>query len=356
MILSNDPCEGLPTGNNELMAQMCKYAREHAVPIAGNFELTPRCNFNCRMCYVHLEEDRISQFGREMDAEEWIRIAEQARDAGMLSLCITGGEPTLHPEFESIYRAVAQMGFQITLQTNASTMSEKLLQLLDEYPPNVVKTTIYGSNDEIYGAVCGVEKGFARVDSGIRALQDLDIPVVAVTTVIRQNMQDLAEIHKYTQKLQIPWIYTTAVHPSIRGADTQASEVAIDEKAATDFREDVRRMLAFPPRKADDRPCEHCKGFRTSFWITWDGKLRFCSYMNEPDISVRKENFMDAWKKMVDYEEALRWPDACYHCEAFEVCRMCAGSLAARSGSVHKVDDNFCEKFKKYVKEVREEY
>ena len=23
------------------------------LPLAGNFELTPRCNFSCKMCYVH---------------------------------------------------------------------------------------------------------------------------------------------------------------------------------------------------------------------------------------------------------------------------------------------------------------
>ena len=353
MILNHDPCGGLPD-SNEFMMQMHAYAKEHAIPISGTFELTPRCNFNCKMCYVHLSEDRISQFGSEMDAKEWIRLAEQARDAGMLHLCITGGEPLLHPEFETIYRAIAQMGFQITLQTNASTMSKNMLRLLDEYPPNEVKLTIYGSNNDVYRAVCGVENGFTRVDAGIRALKALDIPIVAVTTVIKQNMLDLPNIHKYTQELQIPWIYSTAVHPSLRGADTNASAVAIDEEAATDFRADVRRMMALPPRKADDKPCEHCKGFRTSFWITWDGKMRFCSFMNEPNIMVRGENFADAWQALVAYQEQLRWPAECQSCEVRDVCRMCAGSLAARSGSINRVDEAFCKKFKKYVNEERE--
>ena len=105
MIPSNTPCDGFPAGN-EFMKQMYAYAKEHAVPISGTFELTPRCNFNCKMCYVHLSEDRISKFGSEMDAAEWIRLAEQARDAGMLSLCITGGEPILHPEFSERLRRV----------------------------------------------------------------------------------------------------------------------------------------------------------------------------------------------------------------------------------------------------------
>ena len=354
MIPVNELCSDFPAGD-EFVARMQAYAKEHAIPLSGTFELTPRCNFHCKMCYVHLSEERMHRFGSEMNASEWIRLAEQARDAGMLSLCITGGEPLLHPEFETIYRAVVQMGFQITLQTNASTLSEKALNLLDEYPPNAVKTTIYGSNDEVYREVCGVEHGFARVDAGIRAIKALDIPVLAVTTVIRQNMQDLDNIYRYVRELQIPWTYTTAVHPSIRGAETKASEAAIDEETAADFRADVRRMISLPPRMPDDKPCDHCKGYRTSFWITWNGKLRFCSFMNEPDIDVYQKDFPEAWQELVTYEDQLRWPEECRSCEVREVCRMCAGALASRSGSISRVDKEFCEKFQRYVKEERED-
>ena len=49
------------------------------IPISGTFELTPRCNFNCKMCYVHLKEQDIPKYGREMTAKEWIRIAEEDR-------------------------------------------------------------------------------------------------------------------------------------------------------------------------------------------------------------------------------------------------------------------------------------
>ena len=46
-------------------------AYEDAIPISGTFELTPRCNFNCRMCYVHLPESEIHKHGRELSAGEW---------------------------------------------------------------------------------------------------------------------------------------------------------------------------------------------------------------------------------------------------------------------------------------------
>ena len=73
-----------------------------AIPISGTFEMTPRCNFNCRMRYVHIKDDQIPQYGKELTASQWLSIASQAKEAGTVWLCITGGEPLMHPEFETI--------------------------------------------------------------------------------------------------------------------------------------------------------------------------------------------------------------------------------------------------------------
>ena len=76
--------------------QIGKYLEHQAyidkIPLKGTFELSARCNFNCNMCYVHLSEDQIKNIGRELTNEEWLEIARQARDAGMLYLTLTGGE------------------------------------------------------------------------------------------------------------------------------------------------------------------------------------------------------------------------------------------------------------------------
>ncbi len=45
-------------------------ARKAGVPLNGQFELTPLCNFRCEMCYVHLAE---SQMGRALLSPEQIR-------------------------------------------------------------------------------------------------------------------------------------------------------------------------------------------------------------------------------------------------------------------------------------------
>ena len=44
-----------------LSAYLHTRACRAGTPLAGNFELTARCNFDCKMCYVHLtaEEQRM---------------------------------------------------------------------------------------------------------------------------------------------------------------------------------------------------------------------------------------------------------------------------------------------------------
>lgn len=170
--------------------QVWQKAFDDAIPISGTFELTPRCNFNCKMCYVHLLEKDIPKYGKELSAKKWIDIAKQAKEAGTTWLCITGGEPLLHPEFEEIYTQLSKMGFFITLQTNASLIP-KYQKLFENYPPRSIKITLYGSNNETYKKVCQIDNGFTKVHQSIQLLKKMNIPIQLVSTITKQNLDDI---------------------------------------------------------------------------------------------------------------------------------------------------------------------
>lgn len=320
-----------------------------AIPISGTFELTPRCNFNCRMCYVHLKPSEIHKYGKELTAKEWIRVAREAKEAGTTWLCITGGEPLMHPEFETIWKELTQMGFFITLQTNASMIEGKLQKLLEDYPPKGVKITLYGSNDEIYEQVCQVPNGFTKVDQGIRTLKEMKIPIQLVSTIIRQNEEDVKRMAFYALKNGMKWNANGGIQTSIRGTDSEARKVRIQEKLDAERYCEIRYRIKY--KKFVDinrKPCTYCKDYRLGYWVTWNGDIRFCSFMNEPNYSIKDLPFIDAWKKLISYEEKLDWPEECFECEANIVCFKCIGSLSAMSGSPHLVKKEFCNKIKNY--------
>ncbi|OUO46576.1 radical SAM protein [Olsenella sp. An285] len=325
--------------------QVWERAFADGIPISGTFELTPRCNFNCKMCYVHLKAEDIPRHGRELSAKEWLRIAEEARDAGTTWVCVTGGEPLMHPEFEEIWTGLAQMGFFLTLQTNASLVSGKMAKLLERYPPRQAKVTLYGTTDEVYEAVCEVNDGFTRVNDGIHTLMSLGIPVELVSTIIQPNDGDVENMALYAVRHGLKWLPTGSVKPSLRGAQTDAEAVRLERK---NIPASLRKMDYFleHPVDPDRKPCTYCKDYRVGYWITWEGQMRFCSFLNEPFIPVRDHSFRWAWNALLAFEGELDWPDECHACSARKVCFKCAASLASMSGSLHEVPKWYCDKIR----------
>ena len=51
-----------------MQPQLRKYIYQKAArsrtPVSGTFELTPRCNMNCRMCYIRMSEEEMNARGR----------------------------------------------------------------------------------------------------------------------------------------------------------------------------------------------------------------------------------------------------------------------------------------------------
>lgn len=315
-----------------------------AIPISGTLELTPRCNFNCRMCYVHLKEEQIAQCGTELSAKEWIRLAQEARGAGTTWLCITGGEPMMHPEFEIIWKELAQMGFFVTLQTNASLI-KRHEKLLEDYPPKKCKITLYGSNNEVYEKVCQVKEGFTRVDEGIQILKQMRIPIQTVSTVIQQNFHDVEKVIQYVSENRLAWTPTMSIKPSVRGNAVDLNSVRVPPRGAELSSTVAQTLEEKFPMDISRPPCTYCKDFRLGYWIVWNGYMRFCSFLNGPNINIREQNFQDCWKELVDFQEKLEWPKECQSCPVQKGCRRCAASFELKEGALH-IKEGFCKQNK----------
>lgn len=106
------------------------------VPLSGTFELSPVCNFSCRMCYVRKTAKEVQESPRKiLTLDDWRRIAKEAREAGLLYLLLTGGEPFLWPDFWTLYDELIDMGFLISINTNGSLIDDEAIAHLKRRPP-----------------------------------------------------------------------------------------------------------------------------------------------------------------------------------------------------------------------------
>ncbi len=54
------------------------------------------------MCYVRMSKEEMNKVGRQRTVDEWIEIAEQAKEMGTLFILLTGGEPFLQKDFKEL--------------------------------------------------------------------------------------------------------------------------------------------------------------------------------------------------------------------------------------------------------------
>lgn len=182
------------------------------------------------------------------------------------------------------------------------------------------------------------------------------IPIQLVSTIIRQNEEDVKRMAFYAYCNQLPWTMTAGVKSSVRGADNEAGDVRIQERLDEQKKKEIQYLLKNRPVEIERKPCTYCKDYRIGYWITWNGEIRFCSFMNEPHIKIREQAFREAWEKLIRYEEELDWPEECKTCKAQKGCFKCAGMLNAECGSPHKVTEEFCDRVKRWLDEGKGEW
>lgn len=337
------------------------------IPVSGTFELTSRCNLDCKMCYVHMSKAEQAIFGQELTTRQWIDLGRQAVDAGMIYLLLTGGEPLLRPDFGEIYTALIQMGLMMSINTNATLMTPELAQLFRTYRPEKVNVTLYGMSDETYGDLCGHCAGYEKALRGIKLLKDAGVRVNLNTTFTKRNIQDLEKIVAFAKENEIPVRTTGFIFPPVRNGhaeDTlylspeemgymgaQFDKLTLTPERVAQRKELIRRCMDNQPAELEPEECtiSSCMAGRGAFWITWDGKMYPCGMLPGYVQDVRQLDFAQAWKNTWTAAQTMRVPPKCTICKYQKLCPTCAAVSASLTGATDGLAEQLCRRTEAYV-------
>ena len=331
------------------------------LPIGGNFELTARCNFDCPMCYVHLKQEDIDAQGRELTAEQWIDIARQARDAGMVFALLTGGEPFVRKDFFEIYHAMKALGLMISINSNGSMLSGEILGKLIEDPPFRMNISLYGGSNETYCGMCG-KPAYDQVTENVAALKRAGIDVRLNVSITPHNRRDLETICRKAEELGVHVKVASYMYPSIRvnrGRYGYGDRLSPEEAARACVEWDLLRFddQTFAQRAramhelslvsesecaADLDEGVGCRAGSTAFWMTWDGRMLPCGMMPYPTAYPLEVGFRNAWQQIREETKKLRMPGKCGNCPKRGACPVCAAVCVTETGKFDGVPEYAC--------------
>lgn len=337
------------------------------IPLNGTFELTPMCNFTCRMCYVRKTKAEVLAHSRPMmTLAEWLRIAEEAREQGLLYLLLTGGEPFSWPDFWPLYSRLADMGLLVTINSNGSLIDEEAVRRLAEKPPVRINITLYGASDETYWRLCGARNVFSKVDRAITSLREAGVQVKLNCSLTPYNEGDLEDMNRYAVERGLILESNAYMFPPMRRDESsvgvndrftpeQAARCHIrryrlqyGEETYRKYLRDVAAGMAVPPGL--DESCVdpadgtiRCRAGKAAFWITWDGFMTPCGTMPHPKAEVCGRPFREAWEQTVKSSEAIRLSGVCAQCPNRALCHSCAAMAYAETGSFSGVPKYLCQ-------------
>ena len=332
--------------------------RALGLPVAGNFELTARCNFDCPMCYVH---KRDADAAGELTAAQWLQIAREARDGGMLFALLTGGEPFLRRDFFEILHGFQDLGLHVSVNSNGSMLHGQVLERLLERPPARMNISLYGGCRETYLAMCGRD-AFDSVVESVRALKAAGVTVCLNLSITKQNRQDVAEIYAIAEGLGVPLRASSYMYPSVRvnGGQFGCCERLSPEEAAQcavqwdqlrlspeAFDHRARAMARFvavepPGCPAEEEEGVRCRAGSTSFWMTWDGRMLPCGMLPHRGERPLEAGFDAAWRAVRDWTAQIRMPKQCGVCTYKELCPVCAAVTVTETGHFDAVPTYVC--------------
>ena len=336
-------------------------AREKGIPFNGQFELTPLCNFDCKMCYVHLAPDQMHN-RPVLSVDTWKDIMHQAWEAGMVKAALTGGECLVYPGFKELFLYLHSLGCEVCILTNGYLLDDDRISFFQEHMPSRIQITLYGWNDDVYERVTG-QRAFSKVYENIRKAKAAGLPLSISITPSACLGEDVLETIRLAKTL----CQAVAVNSFLFAPREETGRSGDHENADMELYLRIYKLLnELEGRKGEQIPeeklpeaggpsheCEkcglRCGGGRSGFVVDWKGTLLPCNGLHMISANIAEMGFREAWMQV--NRESNLWPRVpeCEGCAYEHVCNHCAATIL-EYGEAGKRPAALCERTRFFVK------
>ncbi len=315
----------------ELKRKLMQSAIKTRTPIGGVFELTPRCNLDCKMCYVHNANSNALR-EKELPTEIWKRIFDEAYELGLLYATLTGGECLLRSDFKELYLHLWKKRVNVSVLTNGVLINEEYIDFFKRYMPDHIQISLYGSCEEGYLNVTG-HRGFEKVVSAIRGLEDAGIDVRVTITPSSYIRDDYMKTVRFVKEngfnLGNTEMYLISNRDNPEKADYYLTEEEIFEltKEKAQMNGEICPVLDVPPicgpMTMPPKKGMTCSAGNCVALVTWEGKMHPCVNAMIGGANVLEVGYAEAWRQTVEVAAQVVHGAECVGCPYDKTCPKC---------------------------------
>lgn len=294
-----------------------------ALPIACYLELTPACNNRCLGCGNLYAGERFPGPPPLTGAEWRALIAQLAPHTHHVKL--TGGEPTLHPEFSKIIKTISEQEISFAIFTNARWIEpERVLETLHAAPAcDGLLVSLHGPDAATHEAFTGVPGSFAETVANIRRAVAAGLDVATSLVITRHNWAQVEATLALALSLGANhlvcnrWIGAPQLGLAPAPADLRAAIATVETLRAAG--QPLRFGNCIPQCFAPSSSTGCTAGATFATIDPW-GRVRPCNHAPLVAGDLRTQSLAEIWQGAVMQHWRDLVPAGCAACPAFETC------------------------------------
>lgn len=163
--------------------------------------LTDRCNFRCVYCMPH-NDMQFMPPQKLMNAEEIQQMAEIFVEMGVTKIRLTGGEPLMRKDAETIIRNLGNLPVKLTITTNAFFL-DRYFDVLQESGINSINVSLDTLQPQKFNDLAQrdhFEKVWTNINEAVHRNMHVKLNVVVMKG---QNENEITDFVALTRKLPI---------------------------------------------------------------------------------------------------------------------------------------------------------
>jgi len=316
-------------------------------PMAVMIDLVSACNQNCIFCY-RSGPATLMPAGKPkyLELDNLEKICSQLKDSNVVTLTLTGGEPTLHPHFIEAVRMVKEFGFFLTVVTNGSHIAEsdvnRLAELLD-FDHDRIELSFNAATALVFQSVTGIN-GYPNLLRTLKCFRECQIPFVTMTLILNDNQDQIDEIIEITGT---HGAQECAVEVPFPKRNMPKNAYASMEKVLEIHERLCLREYSYPKIQLnfmhlamnmtgglqalkssigyDGRLLASCHGGTSSCAIDIDGNMHMCQFLIDTcgcvAGNIYEEGFLSLWRKLQQKKDQMVTEDGAEGCLGFAIER-----------------------------------
>lgn len=324
------------------------------------WEVTRKCNLSCLHCRASAES---GPYPDELTTSEGFTLLQQIREMGQPVVILTGGEPLLRPDIYDLAKHGDSLGLRMVMAVNGTLLHLENAQKLKESGIQRISISMDGPTAESHDHFRQVAGAYQGILNGIEAARSVSLEFQINTTITNHNLQDLSKIQEKVIQLGAVAHHIFMLVPTGRGRALNSQSISAEDYEQTltwlvgrreenpllikatcaphyyrILRERARaegKEVTFKSHGLDavTRGCLGGIGF---CFISHQGQVQPCGYLEVDSGNLRKQRFKEIWESspiFLSLRDRSRYEGKCGLCEYFRVCGGCRARAFEATGN-----------------------